>query len=55
MIVRDEAGQECLVHLEYGMGKVRLPNRREELTLVVVKGFGKKPQIIGGSPVKHRA
>jgi hypothetical protein len=45
-IVREEAGQERLVHLACGMRKVRLPNRREELTLVVVKGFGKEPLMI---------
>jgi hypothetical protein len=39
-VVKEEAGQERLVHLACGMRKVRLPNRREELTLVVVKGFG---------------
>ncbi|MBE0713329.1 MAG: transposase [Candidatus Aminicenantes bacterium] len=45
-IVREEVGQERLVHLECGMRKVRLPGRREELTLVVVKGFGKEPLMI---------
>lgn len=39
-IVEEEAGQERLAQLACGMRKVRLPNRREELTLVVVKGFG---------------
>jgi hypothetical protein len=29
-----------------GICKVRLPNRREELTLVVVKGFGEEPMMI---------
>lgn len=45
-IVREEAGQERLIHLACGLRKVRLPNRREELTLVVVKGFGKEPLMI---------
>jgi len=45
-IVREEAGQERLVHLACGLRKVRLPGRREELTLVVVKGFGKEPLMI---------
>ena len=45
-IVREEVGQERLVRLECGMRKVRLPGRREELTLVVVKGFGKEPLMI---------
>lgn len=45
-VVREEAGQERLVHLACGMRKVRLPKRREELTLVVVKGFGQEPLMI---------
>jgi hypothetical protein len=45
-VVREEASQERLVHLVCGMRKVRLPNRREELTLVVVKGFGEEPLMI---------
>jgi hypothetical protein len=45
-IVREEAGQERLIHLACGLRKVRLPNRREELTLVVVKGFGQEPLMI---------
>jgi hypothetical protein len=34
------------VHLACGMRKVRLPGRKEELTLVVVKGFGQEPLMI---------
>ena len=45
-VVREEAGQERLVHLACGMRKVRLPDRKEELTLVVVKGFGQEPLMI---------
>ena len=45
-MVKEEAGQERLVQLACGMRKVRLPNRREELTLVVVKGFGEEPLMI---------
>jgi hypothetical protein len=45
-IVREEASQERLVHLACGLRKVRLPDRREELTLVVVKGFGEEPLMI---------
>lgn len=45
-IVREEAGRERLIHLACGLRKVRLPNRREELTLVVVKGFGQEPLMI---------
>ena len=45
-VVKEEAGHERLVHLSCGMRKVRLPDRREELTLVVVKGFGEEPLMI---------
>jgi hypothetical protein len=45
-VIREEAGQERLIHLACGLRKVRLPNRREELTLVVVKGFGQEPLMI---------
>jgi hypothetical protein len=45
-VVKEEAGQERLVRLSCGMRKVRLPHRREELTLVVVEGFGEEPLMI---------
>jgi hypothetical protein len=45
-VLKEEAGHERLVHLSCGMRKVRLPDRREELTLVVVKGFGEEPLMI---------
>jgi hypothetical protein len=53
-LVKEEAGQERLVHLACGMRKVRLPNRKEELTLVVVKGFGEEPlMILTNLPVRR--
>lgn len=53
-IVREEAGQERLVHLACGLRKVRLPERKEELTLVVVKGFGEEPlMILTNLPVRR--
>jgi hypothetical protein len=45
-VVKEEAGHERSVHLECGLRKVRLPDRKEELTLVVVKGFGDEPLMI---------
>jgi len=45
-VVKEEAGQERLVHLACGLRRVRLPGPREELTLVVVKGFGEEPLMI---------
>jgi len=53
-VVKEEAGQERLVHLACGLRKVRLPDRREELTLVVVKGFGEEPlMILTNLPVRR--
>jgi hypothetical protein len=45
-MVKEEAGEERLLHLSCGMRKVRLPDRQEDLTLVVVKGFGAEPLMI---------
>lgn len=46
-VVREAAGGEKKVHLEYGFVRVRLPGRREvELTLLVVKGFGQEPLLL---------
>lgn len=53
-LVKEDAGQERQVHLACGMRKVRLPDRREELTLVVVKGFGEEPlMILTNLPVRR--
>ena len=53
-VVKEEAGQERLVHLSCGMRKVRLPERGEELTLIVVKGFGEEPlMILTNLPVRR--
>jgi len=45
-MVKEEAGGERLVQLTFGMRKVRLPDRKDELTLVVVRGFGEEPLMI---------
>jgi len=53
-LIKEEAGQERLVHLACGMRKVRLPNRKEESTLIVVKGFGEEPlMILTNLPVRR--
>ena len=53
-LVKEEAGQERLVHLACGLRKVRLPDRKEELTLVVVRGFGEEPlMILTNLPVRR--
>jgi len=46
-VVREAAGGEKKVHLEYGFRRVKLPGRRNvELTLVVVRGFGEQPLLL---------
>jgi hypothetical protein len=46
-LVREAAGGEKKVHIEYGFRKVRLPGRRDvELTLVVIRGFGEEPLML---------
>ena len=45
-IVKEDRGDEKTYHLEYGYRKVRFPGRKEELWLVVVTGFGKKPMML---------
>ena len=53
-VVREAAGGEKKVHLEYGFRPVRLPRwPAAELTLVVVKGFGQEPlMLLTNVPVK---
>jgi hypothetical protein len=46
-VVREGADGEKKCHLEYGFRSVRLPGRRDlELTLVVVKGWGREPLLL---------
>ena len=45
-IIKEDQGEENTYHLEYGYRKVRFPGRKEELWLVVVTGFGKKPLML---------
>jgi hypothetical protein len=45
-IVKEEKGEEKSYHIEYGFRRVKLPGRDEQLYLVVVKGFGKKPMML---------
>jgi hypothetical protein len=53
-VVKEEVGRERLVQLACGIRKVRLPGRREELTLVVIKGFGEEPlMILTNLPVRR--
>lgn len=46
-VVREQAGAERKVHLEYGFRPVHLPGRpHAPLWLVVVKGFGAEPMLL---------
>ena len=45
-VAKEETGEEKPLRLEVGCRKVRLPGHPEELTLVVVRGFGKEPRML---------
>ena len=45
-VVREVPGGEKRFHLEYGCRSVKLPGRKEELTLIVVRGFGEEPMLL---------
>jgi len=45
-IAREDGGEEKPLRLEVGCRRVRLPGRREELTPVVVKGFGQERMML---------
>lgn len=45
-IIREEDGKGKSYMIEYGYRSVRLPGRKEKLTLVVVRGFGWKPMLL---------
>ena len=45
-VIKEEAGQERRMHVEYGFRRVQLPGRPEPLALVVVRGFGEKPLLL---------
>jgi hypothetical protein len=46
-VVREAAGGERKLHLEYGFRRVQLPGKRAvPLSLVVVKGFGQEPLML---------
>jgi hypothetical protein len=53
-VAKEESDQERPLRLEVGYRKVRLPGRRELLTLVVVKGFGFDPlMLLTDLPIKR--
>ena len=45
-LVRETDEGEKAYHLEFGCRRVRLPGRQEDLTLVVVRGFGAEPLML---------
>jgi len=45
-VAKEEASQEKPLCLEVGARRVHLPGRTEELSLVVVKGFGREPLML---------
>jgi hypothetical protein len=45
-IVKQEKGKETIYNLQFGSRPVRLPGRKEPLTLVVIRGFGKEPMML---------
>jgi hypothetical protein len=45
-IIKEEKNKEKIYHLEFGYRKVKLPGYKEQLYLVVVKGFVEEPLMI---------
>jgi len=45
-IIKETRKGEKVYHLEFGSRNVKLPDRDEQMALVVVKGFGKKPLML---------
>jgi hypothetical protein len=45
-LVREERGEEKAYRIEYGYREVKLPGRAEQLSLVVVRGFGAEPMML---------
>lgn len=45
-IVKEDAGREKIYHLEFGYRPVKLPERKESLYMVVVRGFGQEPMML---------
>ena len=53
-IIKETKSGEKTYSLDFGMRKVKLPGRNEQMFLVVVKGFGEKPMmLLTNVEVKH--
>lgn len=45
-VIKEEKSQERVFHIDFGFRKVLLPGRKEQLYLLVVKGFGQDPLML---------
>jgi len=45
-VVKVDDGKEKVYHVEFGYRKVKLPERPEELGLLVIRGFGSEPMML---------
>lgn len=45
-IVKEERGREKIYYLQFGYPPIRLPERKEQLYMVVVQGFGQVPMML---------
>lgn len=45
-VVKEEKGKEKIYHLQFGYRPVKLPERKEQLYMVVVQGFGQDPMML---------
>ncbi len=55
-IVKENKGKERLYYLEFGYRPVKLPEIKEKLCLVVIRGFGQKlMEFMSSFLVKKRA
>jgi len=45
-VVKEERGREKIYQLQFGYRMLRLPERKEPLSVVVVRGFGQEPMML---------
>ena len=45
-IVKEESAKEKIYHLEFGYRPVKLPDRKKQLYMVVIRGFGQEPMML---------
>lgn len=45
-VIKEERGREKIYQLQFGYRMLRLPERKEPLSLVVVRGFGQEPMML---------